>query len=77
MKFEPCRTHLRSHFKFYDFNLVSDDWRFVTLVEGVIEHLDSICVKLVGKAWPFECERHFCVLTAVVCKTASIQKIRR
>lgn len=65
------------HLELYDFYLVSDDWRFVALVKGVIEHLDSVCVKLVGEAWPFECERHFCALTAVIFQPASIRKVQR
>jgi len=52
-------THLSAHLELNDFYLVSDDGRLVALVEGIIEHLDGIGVKLVGKAWPFECERHF------------------
>jgi hypothetical protein len=77
MDLQACRTHLCPHLELYDFYFVGDDWRFVALVKGIIEHLDSVCVKLVGEAWPFKCERHFCALTAVIFQPASIRKVQR
>lgn len=39
--------YLSTHLQLDDLDLVSDDRRFVTLVQGCIEHLDCICMKLV------------------------------
>lgn len=52
------KTYLSPHLKLHDLYLISDDRRLVTFVKGGIEHLDSIGVKLVRKAWPFKGERH-------------------
>lgn len=41
------RSDLGTHFQLDDFYLVCDDGGFVTLVEGGIEHLNSIVVKLI------------------------------
>lgn len=49
---------LRAHLQLNNLDPVCYDGRLVTLVEGGIEHLYGIGVKLVGKARPFECERH-------------------
>ena len=40
-------ARLGTHLKFYNFNLVRYDRRFVALIEGRIEHLDCIIMKLV------------------------------
>jgi len=39
--------YLRSHFQLDDLDFVCYDGRFVSLVEGGVEHLDGIVVKLV------------------------------
>ena len=51
-------THLGAHLQLDDFYPVRYDGRLVAFVKGRLEHLDSICVKLVGEAWPFEREGH-------------------
>jgi len=40
-------ARLGSHLKFYNFNSVRYDRRFVALIEGRIEHLNCIIMKLV------------------------------
>lgn len=49
---------LSTHFQFDHLDLVSDYWGFIPLVQRVVEHLDSIVVKLVGKTRPIEGEGH-------------------
>lgn len=51
-------TDLRTHLELDDLNLVDYDGGFVALVEGGGEHLDGICVELVGEAGPLESEGH-------------------
>jgi hypothetical protein len=51
-------THLSAHLQFYDLNLVCDDWRFGALVEGCVEHFDSVGMELVGEAGPLERKGH-------------------
>lgn len=48
--------YLSAHLKLNNFDFVDYDWGFVALVEGSIEHLDCIEVKLVGKSRPVEGE---------------------
>lgn len=55
---QETRTHLCAHLQLDDLDLVCNDGWFIPLVECVVEHLDRICVKLVGKAGPLEGERH-------------------
>ena len=49
-----AETDLSTHLELDHLDLVGYDGRLVALVEGGIEHLDGIGVKLVGKAWPLE-----------------------
>ena len=49
-------TYLCAHLQFHNLDPIRYDWRLVALVEGRLEHLDGIGVKLVGEARPFEGE---------------------
>lgn len=49
---------LGAHLKLDDFYPVCDDWGLVAFVEGSIEHLDCIVVKLVRETRPVEGKRH-------------------
>jgi hypothetical protein len=40
-------TYLRAHLEFDDLYLVCNNWWFVALVEGSVEHLDGIEMELV------------------------------
>lgn len=40
-------SHLGTHLEFYHLDFVRNNWGFVALVEGGIEHLDGIVVELV------------------------------
>lgn len=48
--------HLCTHFKFDNLDSVRYDGRLIAFIEGSIEHLDGIVVKLVRKPRPVERE---------------------
>lgn len=52
------RTDLCAHLQLYDLDLICDDWWFGALVEGGVEHFDSIGMELVREAGPFKRKGH-------------------
>jgi len=46
----------RAHLQFDDLNFVGYDGGFATFVEGIIEHVNCVCVELGAEAGPFERE---------------------
>ena len=53
-----ARTHLGAHLQLYNLDLVCDDWGFGALVEGGVEHFDSVGMELVREAGPLERKGH-------------------
>lgn len=54
------RTDLCAHLQLYDLDLICDDWWFGALVEGGVEHFDSVCMELVREAGPLKRKGHSC-----------------
>lgn len=52
------QTHLSTHLQFNHLDFVCYDRGLVTLVEGRVEHLDGVRMKLVRKARPLKFEGH-------------------
>jgi len=48
-----------AHLQLDHLDFICYDWGFIAFIKGSIEHLNGICMKLIGKAGPFEGERHW------------------
>jgi hypothetical protein len=53
-KWMSWATDLEAHLEFDDLDGICEDGGLLSLVEGCVEHLHGICMKLLGEARPFE-----------------------
>ena len=60
-------TNLGAHLQLDDLDLACNYGRLISLVERIVEHLNGIGMKLVGKAGPLKRERHGLIIQCCEC----------